>query len=365
MTKKYEDRCRVVYCDYSATTYVKSEVLGEMLPYFSMNFGNASSIYSIGRKAKEAMDKSRKTIAKCFNCEKEEIYFTSSGSEADNLALIGIARANKYKGNHIITTKIEHLAILNSCKALEKEGFKVTYLNVDKNGVIDLNELRKSITNDTIMISVMMANNEVGTYQPIEEVSKIAKENNIYFHSDAVQAIGSKEVDVKKLNLDAMSISSHKFYGPKGVGAVYIKNGIEFDSIIHGGHQENSKRAGTENVAGIVGMAKALELATENIDKHNQRVSYLRDCLMEKIKMKIPNVRFNADILNKLPSNVSSGSACNSGNNEYSHVLKAMNLDEELLKNTIRITLGEANTYEDIKYIANVLEDIVKGKKIR
>lgn len=225
---------RIVYCDYSATTYVKKQVLQEMLPYFYKNFGNASSMYSLGRISKEAIEKSRKKVANALKCKSSEIYFTASGSEADNMALLGIARANRYKGRHIITSKIEHLAILNTCKELEKEGFIISYINVDKNGVIDINELKRSIRYDTILISVMMANNEVGTIEPIKEIGEIAKENNIFFHTDAVQAIGHIEIDVKELNVDALSLSAHKFFGPKGVGAAYIKEGITFDPVILG-----------------------------------------------------------------------------------------------------------------------------------
>lgn len=225
---------KIVYCDYSATTYVKKQVLQEMIPYFYENFGNASSMYSLGRISKEAIEKSRKKVASALKCKANEIYFTASGSEADNMALLGIARANKHKGRHIITSKIEHLAILNTCKELEKEGFVISYINVDRNGVVDINDLKRNIRYDTILISIMMANNEVGTYQPIKEIGEIAKENNIFFHTDAVQAIGHIDINVNELNVDALSLSAHKFFGPKGVGAVYIKEGITFDPVILG-----------------------------------------------------------------------------------------------------------------------------------
>ena len=249
---------RIRYFDHAATTGVDEEVLKEMLPYFSLEYGNPSAIYGIGRKNKKAIEMAREKIAKAINADTKEIYFTSCGSESDNLALKGIAFANRNKGNHIITSKIEHHAILETCKYLEKEGFRITYLDVDNNGIVDLGELKNSITNDTILISIMFANNEIGVIQPIEEIAKIAKDNNIYFHTDSVQAIGNIKIDVKKMNIDSLSMSAHKFYGPKGVGALYIRNGIQFNKIQNGGHQEKNKRAGTENVPGIVGMAKAI-----------------------------------------------------------------------------------------------------------
>lgn len=374
---------KIVYCDYSATTYVKKEVLHEMLPYFYENYGNASSVYSLGRISKEAIEKSRKKVSLALKCKSNEIYFTASGSEADNMALLGIARANRHKGRHIITSKIEHLAILNTCKELEKEGFIISYINVDKNGVIDLNELKRNIRYDTILISVMMANNEVGTYEPIKEIGKIAKENNIFFHTDAVQAVGHKKIDVDELNIDALSLSAHKFFGPKGVGAVYIRENILFDPVILGGHQEHCKRAGTENVPGIVGLGKAIELATLNLAEHNKKVAFLRDSLVNDIIKRIPDVVINADIEDKLPGNisltiknieaknltllldmngicVSSGSACNSSVSSPSHVLTAMGIKREDALSTIRISLGDGNTLEDIRYISYVLENAVK-----
>ena len=243
---------KIIYADHSATTFVKEEVLKEMLPYFTENYGNASSVYSIGRVSKEAIEKSREKVAKAIGCEKNEVYFTAGGSESDNMIIKGIAKANQNKGKHIITTKIEHLAVLNTCKELEEEGFDVTYLDVNKSGIVSVDELKRNIRADTILISVMFANNEIGTIQPIEQIGKVAKETGIIFHTDAVQAIGNMKIDVKELNVDALSLSAHKFYGPKGVGAAYIKENIKFKSFIHGGHQECSKRAGTENVAGIV-----------------------------------------------------------------------------------------------------------------
>ena len=373
---------RLVYCDYSATTFVKQEVLREMLPYFSTNFGNASAVYSIARKSREAIDISRKKVALALNCNSDEVYFTASGSEADNMILLGIARANKNKGRHIITSKIEHLAVLNTCKELEREGFEVTYLNVDKNGIVNLDELRNSIRDDTILISIMMANNEVGVIEPIKEIGDIARQNNIIFHTDAVQAVGHIIIDVNDMNIDALSISAHKFYGPKGIGSAYIKRNIDFDPVILGGHQEHCKRAGTENVPGIVGIGKAIEIANLNLEDHNYNISCLRDCLLKEIKNNIDGVIINADIENKLPGSislsidgvdsrnlllmldmngicVSSGSACNSNSIAPSHVLTAMGLSLKQVLSTIRITLGDKNTMEDIKYIAYVLKNVV------
>ncbi len=373
---------RIVYCDYSATTYVKKEVLDEMLPYFTMNFGNASAIYSLGRTSKTAIENARKKVAESLKCNTNEVYFTSSGSESDNMALLGIARANKNKGKHIITSKIEHLAILNTCKELEKEGFEVTYLDVDKNGIIDINQLLNVIRSDTILISVMMANNEVGVIEPIYDIGNIAKQHGIVFHTDAVQAIGHMEIDVNKLNVDALSLSAHKFFGPKGIGGVYIRKNINFDPVILGGHQEHCKRAGTENVAGIVGLGKAIEIANNNIYEHNKKVSYLRDILKNNITQNISDVVINADIEKKLPGNInlsikgvdaktlllmldmegicaSSGSACNSQVENPSHVLSAMGISTEMALSTIRITLGEANNLQDIDYISNVLINAV------
>ncbi len=372
----------IIYCDHSATTPVKKEVLNEMLPYFCNNYGNASATYSIGRISRIAIEKSREKVSKAIKCNANEIYFTSSGSEADNMIILGIARANKNKGKHIITSKIEHLAVLNTCRELEKEGFEVTYLDVDSNGMIDLNKLKSAIRCDTILISIMFANNELGTIEPIEEIGKIAKEHNILFHTDAVQAIGNVDINVEDLKVDALSMSAHKFYGPKGIGAAFIRSGINFDPVIIGGHQEHCKRAGTENVAGIVGLSKAIELATSNIYEHNKKVSMLRDILLNKIVNGIKGVKVNANIKNKLPGNisisfdsidaknlllmldmnyicVSSGSACNSEVKSPSHVLKAIGLDDKEALSTIRITLGEENTIQEINYVAFILETVV------
>lgn len=291
------------YFDHAATTAVKEEVLKEMLPYFSLQYGNASSIYTIGRKSKKAIDIAREKVAKAINCKVKEIYFTSCGSEADNLALKGIAYANREKGKHIITSKIEHPAVLESCKTLEKQGFEVTYLNVDKYGFISLQELENSIRKDTILISIMFANNEIGTIEPIKEIGEIAKKHRILFHTDSVQAIGNVKIDVDEMNIDLLSMSAHKFYGPKGVGALYVREGVNFDRIQDGGHQEKSKRAGTENVAGIVGLGKAIELACMNLEEYNERLTNLRDYYFSEVENKIPNIKVNGDRLNRLPGN--------------------------------------------------------------
>lgn len=373
---------KIRYFDHSATTYVKEEVLKEMMPYFRVEYGNSSAMYSLGRSAKKIKEKAREKVSKAINCKPKEIYFTSGGSESDNLAIKGIVYANRYKGNHIITSKIEHPAVLNTCKTLEKEGYKITYLNVDENGLINLEELRNSITNSTILITIMFANNEIGTIEPINEIGKIAKMYNVIFHTDAVQAIGNIKIDVSKLNIDCLSMSAHKFYGPKGVGALYVKEGIEFQKIQDGGHQENNKRAGTENVPGIVGLGKAIELANYNLEKYNKKLQMLRDYLISEIENKIPDVKINGHRNNRLPGNVnvsfaninggdlllnldekgicaSAGSACGTGNEEPSHVLTAIGLPQNLSKGTLRITLGEENTKEDVDYLIKNLVEIV------
>lgn len=294
---------KIRYFDHAATTAVREEVLKEMLPYFSLQYGNPSSIYSIGRKSKKAIEKARERVAHAINSKTKEIYFTSCGSEADNLALKGIAYANKKKGNHIITSKIEHPAILESCKTLEKQGFEITYLNVNKDGFISLQELENSIRKETILISIMFANNEIGTIEPIKEIGEIAKKHQILFHTDSVQAVGNVKIDVDKMNIDLLSMSAHKFYGPKGIGALYVREGIEFDRIQDGGHQEKNKRAGTENIAGIVGIGKAIELACINLEEYNKKLTSLRDYYFLEVEKKIPNIKINGDRVNRLPGN--------------------------------------------------------------
>ncbi len=372
----------IIYLDNSATTPIKSEVLQEMMPYLTTEYGNASSLYSVGRSAKRAIEKARNRVAELLNCNHNEIYFTGGGSESDNIALKGFAYANKEKGNHIITSKIEHPAILETCKTLERQGFEVSYINVNEDGIIDVEELRKSIKTNTILISVMTANNEVGTVQPIEEIAKIAHDNNIVFHTDAVQAIGNVQIDVEKMRIDMLSLSSHKINGPKGVGALYIKNGIEVEKFINGGHQEKDRRAGTENVAGIVGIGKAAEIARKNMEKHIRNLSKIRDYYIKKVQKEIPNIRINGSMENRLPGNanisfkginaselifkldergicVSSGSACSSGNTNPSHVLTAMNVPEVYLNSAIRTTFGDNNTFEQVDYVVKILKQII------
>jgi len=372
-----------IYLDHSATTYTKPEVLEEMLPVFNEYFGNPSSIYSYGREAKRLVDKARDRVAKALNALPEEIFFTAGGSEADNWALRGVAYANKERGNHIITSKIEHHAILHTCQQLEKEGFKVTYLPVDKYGMVSLEDLKNSITDETILISIMYANNEIGTIQPIDEIGKIAKESKIYFHTDAVQAVGNIKIDVKEQNIDLLSLSAHKFYGPKGVGALYIKKGTRITNLITGGGQERGRRAGTENVPGIVGLGKAIELATENIDSYNEKLLKLRTKLINGIMERIPYTLVNGHPEKRLPGNAnfcfkyiegeslllnldmkgisaSSGSACTSGSLDPSHVLLAIGLPHEIAHGSLRLTLGEENTEEDIDYVLEVLPEIVQ-----
>ena len=266
-----------VYMDYAATTYVKPEVLEEMMPFFTEKYGNPSSFYGISRETKMAIDKARNRVAKALNCDLNEVYFTGGGSEADNWAIKGIASAHRKKGNHIITTKIEHHAVLHTCEYLEKQGFEVTYLNVDKEGFIDLEELKNAITDKTILVSIMFANNEIGTIQPIKEIGKICRERKVFFHTDAVQAVGNIPIDVKEMNIDLLSLAGHKIYGPKGIGALYIRKGVRIDNLIHGGGQERARRAGTENTPSVVGLGKAIELATENLEEHNKKLVVLRD----------------------------------------------------------------------------------------
>lgn len=365
---------KIVYVDHSATTYVKKDVLNEMLPYFTEKYGNASSIYSKGVESKEAIEKARKQVSYAIGCDESEIYFTAGGSESDNLALLGISRANRDRGNHIITTKIEHLGILATCKRLEKEGFEVTYLDVDETGLISLEDLEDAIRPTTILISVMFANNEIGTVQPIEAIGRIADKYKIYFHTDAVQAIGNVHINVRNLKLDALSLSAHKFYGPKGVGALYIKSGIKFEPIITGGHQEKNKRAGTENVPGIVGLGKAIEIANKNIDCYNAKLYELREYCIKEIMDNIPGVILNGHRTKRLPGNVnisikgvqistlllmlddvgicaSSGSACTSGDVNPSHVLLAIGTKPDSILCSLRITFGDRNTFDDVDYI--------------
>jgi len=379
---------KIRYFDHAATTAVKEEVLKEMIPYYCIEYGNASSLYSIGRKSRKILENSREKVARVLNCKPKEIYFTSCGSESDNLAIKGIARKHKNKGKHIITTKIEHPAVLNTCKSLEKDGFVVTYLGVDKDGFISLEELKNSIREDTILISIMFANNEIGTIEPIKEIGRIAKEKGVIFHTDCVQAVGNVKIDVKELGIDLLSLSSHKFYGPKGVGAIYINENVEFEKIQDGGHQEKNKRAGTENIAGIVGLARAIELADKNLEKYNNKLINLRDFYFDEITKNIPNVKINGSKEKRLPGNAnvsfkningeqllleldslgicaSSGSACTSGQSEPSHVLTAIGLNAEYIQGSLRTTFGEENTKEDVEFLIKSIIEITNkiGKK--
>ena len=373
-----------VYMDYAATTYVKPEVLEEMMPYFTQKFGNPSSFYGISRETKRAIDASREKVAKALNCKPTEVYFTGGGSEADNWAIKGIASAHKNKGNHIITTKIEHHAVLHTCQYLEKHGFEVTYLDVDKEGFINLDDLRNAITDKTILVSIMFANNEIGTIQPIKEIGEICREKKVLFHTDAVQAVGNVPVDVQDMNIDMLSLAGHKIYGPKGIGVLYIRNGIKIDNLIHGGAQEKNRRAGTENIASIVGIGKAIELATSNLEEHMKKLSTLRDKLIDGILEKIPYSYLNGPRGDKrLPGNTnvrftfiegesillsldfkgvcaSSGSACTSGSLDPSHVLLAIGLPHELAHGSLRLTLGEGSTEEDVDYVLEVLPPIIE-----
>lgn len=373
---------KTIYFDHAATTAVAPEVKEAMEPYFCENYGNASSLYELGYKSKEAINIARVNVARVINAKPNEIYFTSCGSESDNLAIKGVARAHKQNGNHIITSRIEHPAVLNTCRQLEKEGFRVTYLDIDKNGFIDLEELKNSINSKTILVSIMFANNEVGTIEPIKEISRIVHSNNAIFHTDAVQAVGNIKIDVKEMGIDLLSMSAHKFYGPKGVGALYVRDSIDFIQLQNGGHQENDKRAGTENVAGIVGLGKAIEIANDNVMHNNGKLLNLRNYCIEQIKNRIPYIRINGDLNSRLPGNInisflyvngkdlvkllakkgictSSGSACSSGLPQPSHVLLAMGLSEDIASSALRITLGKENTKEDIDYFVDELEKIV------
>ena len=373
----------IIYLDHAATTGVKEEVLKEMLPFFSIEYGNPSSLYTIGRKAKRAMEQARERVARAINAKPKEIYFTGCGTESDNLAIKGIAHSLKSKGNHIITSKIEHHAVLNSCKTLEQEGFEVTYLNVDEDGLINLGELQNAIKDKTILITIMTANNEIGTIEPIEEIGKIARANNIYFHTDSVQAIGNIKIDVRKMNIDSLSMSAHKFYGPKGVGALYVKENVPFKKLQDGGHQEKNKRAGTENVAEIVGLGKAIELADKNLEEYNNKLLELRDYYISEVEKNIPEAKLNGhrkkrlagnanisfkgidggDLLLKLDEKgicVSTGSACSSGSTEPSHVLTAIGLEPEYLRGSLRVTFGNENTKEDVDCLIKNLVEIIK-----
>jgi cysteine desulfurase len=373
---------RRIYLDHAATTPTRPEVVKAMLPFFTDAFGNPSSIYSYGQEAKGAVEEARTKVAELIGARSEEIVFTSGGTEADNFALKGIAYANEHKGNHIITTPIEHHAVLEACKFLEKKGFQITYLPVDKYGLVDPDDVRKAITNKTILISVMHANNEVGTMEPVEEIGEIAREAGVYFHSDAVQTVGHIPVNVDRLKVDLLTISAHKLYGPKGVGALYVRKGTKLVPLMHGGEHEKRRRAGTENVPGIVGLGKAAELAGQEIGKEAERLARLRDQLVGGLVKKIDHIHFNGHPTKRLPNNVnvsvdfvegesmllnldlegicaSTGSACSSASLEPSHVLLALGLPHEQAHGSLRFTLGRENTEADVERVLEVLPAIV------
>ena len=371
-----------IYFDNAATTPVRKEVYNEILPYFMQYYGNASSVYNIARESKKALEKARQQVAKALNADAEEIYFTAGGSESDNFALKGVAEAMQKKGKHIITTQIEHHAILHTCEYLQQRGFEITYLPVDEYGKIRLEDLKKAIREDTILISVMFANNEIGTIQPIKQIGEIAKEKGIYFHTDAVQAVGHIKIDVKEMNIDLLSLSGHKICAPKGIGAIYIKKGVAINPLIHGGAQEKRRRAGTENIAGIVGLGKAIELANEEIEQNVTKVSALRDKLINGILEKIPYSKLNGHPTDRLPGNcnisfefiegesmlllldskgiaASSGSACTSGSLDPSHVLLAIGLPHEKAHGSLRMTLEHYNTEKEVDIVLEELPAIV------
>ncbi len=374
---------KIIYLDNAATTQVYPEVLEAMNPYFTEYYGNPSSIYSFAGEANKAVTKARETLADLINATAEEIYFTAGGSESDNWALKATAEAYGDKGKHIITTKIEHHAILHTCEYLERKGYEVTYLDVDEYGSVKLDELEKAIRPDTILISVMTANNEIGTIQPIEKIGEIAKKHGVLFHTDAVQAFGHIEIDVDKMNIDMLSASGHKINGPKGIGLMYIRKGIKIRSFIHGGAQERSRRAGTHNVPGIVGFAKAAEIAKASLSERIAYETELRDYLIDRVLKEIPYSRLNGDRKNRLPNNTnfcfkyiegesllilldqkgicgSSGSACTSGSLDPSHVLLAIGLPHEIAHGSLRLTLSEKTTKEDIDFTIAELRKIVE-----
>ncbi len=371
-----------IYMDHAATTRLTSEALDAMMPYFQEKFGNASSLHTFGRETRGAADNARAQIAEAINTTPEEIIFTSGGTEADNLAIKGIAEANEDKGNHIITSKIEHPAVLNTCKYLAKNGYDVTFLDVDEYGMISLEDLKDSITEKTILISIMFANNEIGTIQPIKQIGEIAREKGIIFHTDAVQAAGSVPIDVEAMNIDVLSASAHKMYGPKGIGMLYVRRGVKIASHMHGGSHEGKKRAGTENVPSIVGFGQAFELAVQNMEENTKNITELRERLIEGIKAEIPNVKLNGHRTKRLPGNVnfcfefiegeslilmldmrgiaaSTGSACAAGSLEPSHVLMAIGLKHEIAHGSLRLTLGKSNTKDDVDTVIEQLKDVV------
>jgi len=373
---------KTIYLDHAATTPTDPQVVEAMLPYFTERFGNPSSLYSLGREAKQAMETAREKVARAIGARPEEIVFTSGGTESDNFALEGVAFALQKKGNHIITSSIEHHAVSETCKFLQKRGFSVTYLPVDGHGRIDPEEVAKAITPQTILISIMHANNEIGTIEPIAEIARVARGKEVYFHTDAVQTVGSLPIDVDELGVNLLSMSAHKFYGPKGVGALYIRSGTRIVRFLHGGEQERKRRASTENIPGIVGMGKAIEIAQEKREESSKKAAALRDRLMDGLFKALDNIRLNGHPTERLPNNVnicvervegesmllnldargicaSSGSACTSGSLEPSSVLMAIGIPPEIAHGSLRFTVGRATTEEDIDYVLEVLPEIV------
>ena len=373
---------RKVYLDNAATTALSPRVLEAMLPYFTQYYGNPSSVHAFGREAKQGLDKARDQVAKALHCEPSEVIFTGCGTESDNTVLLGVAQRYGDKGKHIITTNVEHHAILHTCEYLEKQGYSVTYLPVDQDGLVTAEQVAAAIRPDTILVSIMFANNEVGTIMPIQEIGAVCKEKGVLFHTDAVQAVGHIPVDVQAMHIDMLSLSAHKFHGPKGVGALYCRKGIRLPSYIMGGAQEGGRRAGTENVAGIVGLGAAIQLATEQLEENRAKMTALRDRLMTGIQARISEVKLNGHPTNRLPNNVnfsfkyiegesillmldmngiaaSSGSACTSGSLDPSHVLLALGLPHEIAHGSVRLTLGDETTEEDIDYTIDVLEKTV------
>lgn len=371
-----------IYLDNAATTKTSKEVVDAMLPYFTEDYGNPSSIYEIGQRSKEAITKAREQIAQVIGAKTEEIYFTAGGSESDNWALKEAFEAYSGKGNHIITTKIEHHAILHTCEYLEKQGARITYLDVDENGLVDLEELQKAICPETILISVMFANNEIGTIEPVKEIGMIAKEHGVLFHTDAVQAFGQVPIDVNEMNIDMLSSSAHKINGPKGIGFLYIRKGVKIRSFVHGGAQERKRRAGTENVPGIVGYGVAAKRAAESMEERTKKERELRDYLIERVLKEVPYVKLNGDPVKRLPNNMnfsfrfiegesllimldmkgiagSSGSACTSGSLDPSHVLLAIGLPHEIAHGSLRLTISDQITMEDADYVVDNLKEIV------
>lgn len=371
-----------IYLDYAATTPVDPGALKAMGPYFSRDFGNASSVYSMGQQARIAIEDSRKRIARIINARPEEIVFTSGGTESDNLAIIGVALANREKGNHIITSRIEHKAVIETCEFLERKGFRVTYLDVDEYGLVDMEQLRKSITDKTILVSVMHANNEIGTLEPVGDIGKLCRKRGIYFHTDAVQSFCKLPIDVNRMEIDLLSASSHKIYGPKGVGMLYVRNGVGMDALIHGGGHESGRRSGTENVSGIVGFAKAAEIAEAGMEKEGKRLNRMRKKLVREL-LKIPNSHLNGHPEKRLPGNVnlrfdfiegealiikldmlgieaSTGSACSSHDLKASHVLTSLGMSPKQAHGSLRITMGRFTKDKDIDYVMKNVPKVVR-----